>query len=86
MDENRKIYSRINNDDVSVTIFIENNGHPIEVDNPESLFQYRLPNKKGIGLSNIRYCMRYAKGDFRIESNINSEYSTIYMLTFKIVN
>ena len=86
MDRNRKLYSHISYDETSVTIFIENNGHPIEVDNPESLFQYRLPNKKGIGLSNIRDCMRYAKGDFRIESNINSEYCTIYVLTFKIVN
>ena len=85
VDRNRKLYSRISNDDVFVTISIENNGHPIEVNNPESLFQYRLPNKKGIGLSNIRDCMRYAKGDFRIEANTNSEYSTIYVLTFKIV-
>lgn len=85
VDRNRKLYSRISNDDVFVTISIENNGHPIEVNNPESLFQYRLPNKKGIGLSNIRDCMRYAKGDFRIEANTNNEYSTIYVLTFKIV-
>lgn len=86
MDGNRRLYSRISNDEVSITISIENNGHPIEVDNPETLFQYRLPKKKGIGLSNIRDCMRYAKGDFRIETNANSEYSTIYVLTFKIVN